>query len=409
MKSKFIKILTLFIVSIAFLFPFFGCKKTGNGDTSDQNVESKSDEFIYITENKEVKILSVKDKTIKNIVVPKYIDELPVTAISDHAFKGCKNLETAYIPNCVKNMGYGVFSGCNSLAELTLPFVGKTNREKVGTKLYTLGYTFGEEPFEGSDTITQYYYFDTLDAVESADYCLPISLKTVRITGTGNTYIPYSAFRNCTMIEKIILGDGVSSVGTFAFLGVTAEIVWDNPKMDKIDEYSMSDYKGTAFNIPSSVKTIERSGLADCEFIQNIDIPDHVTTVEPYAFRGCFSAESLKLSKNVKKLSEYSFYFCLNLKNAELKDGLEEIGESAFMGCKALEKIVIPKTVKYIYIGAFKNCDKLKNIIISGDSDWICYNSSFAAKTLSAKTLSDSTLTAYYLTDRYSDYIWERL
>ena len=61
-------------------------------------------------------ILSVTDKNIKNIVIPK-----DVTKIGNSAFEFCDYLEAIEIPNGVMEIGEEAFYGCSALKSIILP------------------------------------------------------------------------------------------------------------------------------------------------------------------------------------------------------------------------------------------------------------------------------------------------
>lgn len=47
--------------------------------------------------------------------------------VSDSEFANCKRLHTAILHDTVEEIGYGVFTGCSLLENLTIPFVGEQN------------------------------------------------------------------------------------------------------------------------------------------------------------------------------------------------------------------------------------------------------------------------------------------
>lgn len=53
--------------------------------------------------------------TDTDIVIASEINEIPVTSIDFWAFASCSSLVNAVIPNSVISIGYGAFSGCDSL------------------------------------------------------------------------------------------------------------------------------------------------------------------------------------------------------------------------------------------------------------------------------------------------------
>lgn len=104
--------------------------------------------------------------------------------------------------------------------------------------------------------------------------------------------------------KGIILDDGATQIGTFAFKGCT--------NLQSIE-------------IPDSVTTIKGAAFALCNNLQSIVIPDSVTVIKWYAFFGCISLQSIAITTKEKDpdssrerieyllqtLSKYSKEICL--------------------------------------------------------------------------------------------------
>ena len=117
-----------------------------------------------------------------------------VTSIGDYAFRECSGLTSITIPDSVTSIGQGAFYECSGLISITIPFVGK---KAYGTGATHFGYIFGAAGSSYND-----------------DY-VPESLKEVIIT--GDTSIGSYAFRGCSGLTSIIIPDGVTSIGKYAF------------------------------------------------------------------------------------------------------------------------------------------------------------------------------------------------
>ncbi|MBP5466562.1 MAG: leucine-rich repeat domain-containing protein [Clostridia bacterium] len=418
--KKFVSVIFA-IIAITFIFNFFACGKGENAQQTDNTQEKtidytdepetdRTDEnlFIYSETEDAVIITGLSATDLTELSVPAKIHGKPVRAIAEHAFQNNNKLQSVSVPKSVEYIGYGALSGCSAVFSLTLPFTGESHKTEVGLKSYPFGHIFGETPYEGGLQITQYYYFDSTEYVNSSDYYIPAALKEVKITGVDDTHLPYAAFYNCSHIDKITIGENITSIGEFAFSGITGSIVWENPSIERIDPYAFSDFKGTALTIPESVKSIGKGAFSDCVYLRGITIPDAVETLDLYAFGFCYELSSVKIGKNVRKIPVGTFYFCIKLKDLSLPENLEEIDDGAFNCCKALETVSIPARVKRINANAFKSCAKLKTADFKNADGWRYFSIMTSGDRLPRDKIADTSAAASYLTKTYCDYIWER-
>ena len=138
--------------------------------------------------------------------------ELPdgVTVINEYAFNGCSQVEKINVPDTVTSIGSGVFKG-TSVEELIVPFIG-TSASATGYE-GVLGYIFGYTTSNSSVTggTDQYNYYGSYDYY----YYIPSTLKKVTVTDAEK--VGTNAFKNCVNLETIILNEGITSIGTYAF------------------------------------------------------------------------------------------------------------------------------------------------------------------------------------------------
>lgn len=71
--------------------------------------------ILILSEDKK-SVLSVKDKNVKELVIPHGI-----TSIGDYAFDGCSSMRVIDIPNSVISIGKYAFLGCSSLQSIDIP------------------------------------------------------------------------------------------------------------------------------------------------------------------------------------------------------------------------------------------------------------------------------------------------
>lgn len=193
--------------------------------------------------------------------------------------------------------------------------------------------------------------------------------KKLTISGTGNMANYYSSsiagsrapWVNSEIkdeIETVVISDGATSIGEYAF-------------------FECTDLKNVT--IPSSVRTINEGAFYKCagltspdvtdpneEIADSITIPNGVTSIGESAFQHCIGLKKVTIPDSVKSIGEGAFSFCYiseeeseigiesGLEKVVIENGAETIGKDAFNGCKKLNYIYLPDSVKSIGINAFQ-------------------------------------------------------
>ena len=272
-----------------------------------------------------------------------------LNAIPQKAFKNCKALTTINVPKTVTSIGDSAFYGCDSVTEITLPFVGASRDAKgyscsfgyifgYSTSSYTSSNSFDDDfapdygykgPFYNGVYDNGYYYYR---------FSVPSSLK--KVTVTDATQIGKGAFHKCTGISEIVLNDGITSIGDYAFYNCGVK----------------------DFAIPNTVETIGKYAFYGCSSLQDMFIPNSVKSIEPYTFYNCNGINKLAISENVTSIGDYAFYGCSGIDNLIIPNQTESIGYYAFSNCKGLKKINIPDSVTTMGKGAFSSDNNSMNI-----------------------------------------------
>ena len=213
----------------------------------------------------------------------------------------------------------------------------------------------------------------------------------------GTICICFSAFENCAGLTGVVIPEGITEIGDFAFSNCPSLenilVSADNPSYVSINNCCLSKdlrklifgcrssiipegismieesaFEGcvglTSIVMPEGVKEIGWDAFSGCTGLTNIVIPDSVTEINEGAFFGCTSLTSIVIPKGVTEIGESAFGGCVGLTSVVIPEDVTEIGESAFGGCTGLTGVVIPEGVKEIGYGAFSGCTGLTNIVI---------------------------------------------
>lgn len=174
---------------------------------------------------------------------------------------------------------------------------------------------------------------------------------TLRIYGKGSMKnyatkdgMPWYAYAD--QIEEVIVENGVTSVGNYAFYGMPAlKSVEMADSVTSIGDYAFKNCGALqTAELPAKLSNLGDSAFYACSSLKAVEIPASLYTVKPYAFKFCTGLEDLILREgNLMKISDGAFYGCTSLRAVEFPACLDIIDAYSFKGCSKLSSIVIPE------------------------------------------------------------------
>lgn len=207
-----------------------------------------------------------------------------VTTLDSYTFKKCSSLTSVQLPDGLTSIGTGCFSSCTSLADINFP---------SGLK------TIGGNAFSGS-VITSIDLPDTISNLYNYAFssCSKLTEATVRSGLLGN-----GVFSSCTELQRVTLGDGVSSLANAVF---TNDISLTDLSVSANNPYFCSEgnilfNKGKtilsqfspaisgAVTLPDSLTAIKDFSLDYCPYLTSITLPESLTSVGAVGFGYCAS------------------------------------------------------------------------------------------------------------------------
>ena len=232
-----------------------------------------------------------------------------------------------------------------------------------------------------------------------------------KIDGFEVKEIASAAFKNCSVIESVIIPQGIEKIGSLAFTGcsnikyivvpssVTSigdgcfentnkglYIFFEHTSLSSISGYgsyssnfnhdlksgqwmtSCNDYVVTNEYLVG--KKVNNTAVI-CKYIgtnSQVTIPDTIDSL-PVRGIGWYSFYKTTILKvdipnGVENIDQYAFSGCANLADVTIPSSCKAIGTYAFSGCTSLISIKIPYGVETIDAGAFSNCSNIKYIVV---------------------------------------------
>ena len=262
--------------------------------------------------------------------------------IADNAFYNYARLTSVVIGDSVTSIGYYAFDGCSSLKEVN--YLGTIDQ-------------WAEIEFDGYCANPLYYAKQ-----------LKINGEVVtEVNLTSATKVSNYAFRNCSSLTSVVIGDSVTSIGSSAFYNC---------------------YNLTSVVIGHSVTSIGVSAFYGCSRLTSVVIPDSVTSIGVSAFYGCSSLKEVNYLGTIDQWAEIEFvsddanplYYAKQLKiNGEIVTEVNltsatKVSKYAFYYCSSLTSVVIGDSVTSIGYEAFYGCSSLTSVIFEDSTNWYITN-----------------------------------
>lgn len=219
--------------------------------------------------------------------VTSVVVESGVTSIAYEAFRWLESMTSVTIPKTVTSIGCSAFLvGCDALT--TIKYDGTTSQWKRISS--TLSLPLATKVVCTNGTITP-----TLSGTCGKNVSYSISddgVLTISGTGAMNNFTYKSDISDCPWhgvryaLKKIVVEDGVTSIGSYAF---------------------SFDLSVTDVTLPNSLKTIGRNAFWGCYGLTSVVIPEGVTTIGAYVFEQCTAMETITVPASATKFGDRAF------------------------------------------------------------------------------------------------------
>ena len=304
-----------------------------------------------------------------------------VTSIGYAAFANCSSLTYIEIPNSVTSIGDEAFSGCSSLTDIYVcgdlerfqQLLNNDNRIKVGMP-YSItinaehgnvsypqtmcddmslnatpdyGYHFVKWSDGNTDNprtivLTQDTAFAAEFAVDKSGVCGDDNLltwtfedesKTLAISGEGTLNSNYTfGVEAPTQTERLIIAEGVTSVGNNAFKDMSSTI--------------------TSLALPSTVTEIGDyafAGMNNRKF-NTLVLPNTIIRIGAHAFDGASYLQTIHFGSTLEEIGDYAFNGCTRVKQMTcLAEITPNVGTDGLTSINSLAELYVPNEYLFDY------------------------------------------------------------
>ena len=326
--------------------------------------------YTYIVSNGEATITECDKSVNGEIIIPDILGGYPVTNIDNYAFYGCTGLTNVIISDSVTRIGDSAFRGCLNLTNVefnnNIKTIGSSAFSSTGIEKLVIPnsvITIGAFAFNECSNLTSVTIPNSVSSIGWDSFSMCYNLDRVDITDIGAwcqiqferresnpLYYASKLYLNGEWVKDLIIPEGITSVGDFAF-------VWCKSLETVV--------------ISESVKTIGKEAFYDCNNVRYIEISNGVETIGNSAFHGCYSAEQIIIGDGVSVIEEAAFRHCQAVESISLPNKIAIIEKDTFFNCRRLKTISIPLSVTEVKENAFDSCLSLTKVIYSGEfADW---------------------------------------
>ena len=118
--------------------------------------------------------------------------------------------------------------------------------------------------------------------------------------------------------------------------------------------------------IGDGIVSVGKSAFENHKSLESFELSDSVKSIGAGAFYRCEALKSVSLPKSVVSIGGWAFSWCTSLKSVSIGNSVNSIGECAFQGCTAIVDIRIPDSVSFIGEKAFEECEEITIICDQG-------------------------------------------
>ncbi len=233
--------------------------------------------------------------------------------MGDEVFRSCTNLRACFLPDCLREMGKGLFYDCISLQSIKAAGVAK----------------IGDETF-----------FD----------CQSLLSQSLVLNWNQMTAVGDRAFAYCSLLASLPDMPGLQSLGNQTFF---------------------SCQRLQRMVLPESLTGMGEECFGECGSLTQVAMNGRLTGISRYCFYGCKELVKLEFGSRQKEalqvIGVQAFGQCTSLESLDLSEfpSLTQMGERTFTGCEFLTTVKLPEKMKKVPDYCFESCENLSILTLT--------------------------------------------
>ena len=313
-------------------------------------------------------VYGATSSNVSTVTIPETVTYENVTytveLIRKEAFHDYEKLTTVSIPRTVTEIEADAFKNCKALTAVHITDVA------AWCKINFAG-------FKSNPLYYAHHLF--LNGEEVTSLVIP----------EGVTSVGQYAFYLCNYITSVTIPSTLKSAGDQAFYCyyLTAVHITDLRAWCEIDFASAS----------SNPLSLAHHLYLNGEEVTEWEMPSDMTIIKFATFSGCTGLTSVTLKKGLYEIDGYAFYQCTGLTSVTLPSSVTAIKNHAFSGCTGLTTVTLPYNLNLLGNNAFTECNQLKDVYCYAENVPSTGSNVFDASTLSKATLHvpEASISAY--------------
>ncbi len=261
-------------------------------------------------------------------------------------------------------------------------------------------YDYGTRPWETyEDSIKKVIIEDGVTTI--GDYAFVLCGRLISVTiGDSVTTIGDAAFAYCANLTSVTIPENVTSIGGCAFLSYKALL---SITVNGDNQYYSNDEYGVLFNKDKTILIQYPVGNTRTSYT----IPESVTTIAVGAFMFCDSLTNIMVDSNNLSFSSDEYGVLFNKDKTILvqypigntrtsytiPDGVTTIDDFSFFSRNSLTRVIISDSVTTIGDSAFYWCDNLTSVTIGNSVTSVGEFAFYGCNSLTCITIPDSITT----------------